>query len=238
MTSNLIYTTEDILAMLDRLLAPRGGPWWDGFFADRSKPCPFFVEWPDENLVEYFESTEIKPGRVLELGCGHGRNAVFLASRGCRVDAVDFSAEAISWARERAQAASVTVNFLCCSIFDLRIEAGSYDMVYDCGCFHHLPPHRRKDYVDLLTAALKPSGAFGLVCFAPEAGSGLTDQEVYEQRTLAGGLGYTEASLRAIFSRHFQIASLRRMREVPPDCQVFGKDFLWTALMRRTACGT
>ncbi len=29
----------------------RGGAWWDEFFGDRSKPCPFFVEWPDENLV-------------------------------------------------------------------------------------------------------------------------------------------------------------------------------------------
>lgn len=47
------------------------------------------------------------PGRVLELGYGNGRNAVYLAGQGCHADAVDFSAKAIGWARERAAAALV-----------------------------------------------------------------------------------------------------------------------------------
>jgi hypothetical protein len=36
-------------------LEGRSKAWWDEFFADRSKRCPFFVEWPDENLVGWFE---------------------------------------------------------------------------------------------------------------------------------------------------------------------------------------
>lgn len=75
----------------------------DGFFSDRAKPCPFFVEWPDENLAEWFHKDLLVPGHVLELGCGNGRNALFLTELGCRVDAVDFSQEAISWASERAR---------------------------------------------------------------------------------------------------------------------------------------
>ncbi len=79
---------------------------------------------------------------MLELGWGHGRNAVYLASLGCAVDAVDFSAEAISWARERARQACVRVSFQCCSLFNAACEPGAYDLVYDSGCFHHLPPRR------------------------------------------------------------------------------------------------
>jgi hypothetical protein len=56
----------------------RGGAWWDEFFEDRSKPFPFFVEWPDENLVAWFGAGLLTPGRVLELGCGPGRNAIYL----------------------------------------------------------------------------------------------------------------------------------------------------------------
>lgn len=39
---------------------------------------------------------------VLELGCGHGHNALYLSSKGCIVDAVDFSESALDWAKERA----------------------------------------------------------------------------------------------------------------------------------------
>ena len=58
MADKLILTTSDVLEMLDRLLEQREGEWWDKFFADRNKPCPFFVEWPDENLVEYSKVPE------------------------------------------------------------------------------------------------------------------------------------------------------------------------------------
>jgi len=157
------------LRTLDTLLAERGGEWWSEFFADRSRAIPFFASWPDENLAGWLDDGHLTPGRVLEIGCGNGRNAAYLAGRGCRVDAVDYSQEAIGWARERAEAAGVAVSFQCCSIFDAQIEAGAYDLVYDSGCFHHLAPHRRQDYLDLVGAALKPGGRFGLVCFRAAA---------------------------------------------------------------------
>ncbi|MFI1001218.1 SAM-dependent methyltransferase, partial [Streptomyces galbus] len=53
-----IRTVEDVLRLLDGLFAPaadrwggRGGGWWDDFYADRSRPVPFFADKPDENLV-------------------------------------------------------------------------------------------------------------------------------------------------------------------------------------------
>jgi 2-polyprenyl-3-methyl-5-hydroxy-6-metoxy-1,4-benzoquinol methylase len=119
-----IYTSDDVLRMLDALLTRRGDAWWNEFFADRGKPCPFFTEWPDENLVAWFGEGLLAPGRVLELGCGHGRNATYLASRGCSVDAVDFSAQAIGWARKRAKRAGAPVAFQCCSIFDATFTEG------------------------------------------------------------------------------------------------------------------
>jgi len=66
--------------------------------------------------------------------------------------------------RERAARAGAAVDFQCCSIFGAALAEGSYDLVYDSGCFHHLPPHRRRDYVALVRAVLKPGGRYGLVC--------------------------------------------------------------------------
>jgi SAM-dependent methyltransferase len=230
-----IYTTDDTLRMLDRLLADRGGAWWDTFFADRAKPCPFFVDQPDENLVEWFDQGRLSPGRVLELGTGQGRNATYLAGRGCSVEAVDFSAEALRWAGERAAGAGVAVNFVCGDIFDVPIAAGGYDLVYDSGCFHHLAPHRRRDYVELVRRALAPGGAFGLVCFGPDGGSGLTDQQVYEQRSLGGGLGYDDSQLRALWDVDpWVVEVLRPMRAQGAGGSVFGVEFLSVLLARLT----
>ncbi len=56
------------------------GQFWDAFYRDRDKGVPFFIEAPDENLATWVEEGRLPSGRVLELGCGPGRNAVYLAS--------------------------------------------------------------------------------------------------------------------------------------------------------------
>jgi SAM-dependent methyltransferase len=145
---------------------------------------------------------------------------------------VDVSRKAILWAEERARNSGFRINFLCQSIFDLQLEASVYDTVYDSGCFHHIPPHRRMNYLELVQHALKPAGLFGLTCFTPEGGSDLSDWEVYRRRTLGGGLGYSEGRLRRIFEGQFEILELRRMKEMDTGSGLFGKAFLWTMLMR------
>jgi SAM-dependent methyltransferase len=226
-----IYTCDDVLRMLDSLLEDKGGAWWDEFFAEGSPPRPFFTTRPDENLAEWFAGGLLTPGRVLELGCGQGRNAVYMAGLGCRVDAVDFSSEAIAQAKERAGQVGRQVNFRCCSIFDTEIADGAYDLVYDSGCFHHLPPHRRKSYVALVQRALKPGGRYGLTCFRPEGGGGLSDQQVYERASLGGGLGYTGDRLRTLWDRPpFSLHVLRQMNKTDDQESCFGVDWLWTLL--------
>jgi SAM-dependent methyltransferase len=220
--------------VVSRSLPGTDGAWWDGFFADRSRGIPFFADQPDENLAEWFTDGVLEPGRVLELGCGNGRNATYLAGLGCAVDAVDFSAEAISWARERADKAGARVGFQCCSIFDAEFPAGSYDLVYDSGCFHHLPPHQRADYVRLVARALRPGGSLGLVCFRPEGGSGYTDDQVYERGSLGGGLGYSAEGLRSYWDTPpFLVRVLRQMKQTDSQATRFGLDLLWVMLAVR-----
>jgi SAM-dependent methyltransferase len=176
MQDQFVYTCDDVLGMLDALLSGRDGTWWDAFFADTSRPVPFFTRRPDENLAGWFRDGLLTPGRVLELGCGQGRNAIYLTGLGCGAGAVDFSPHAIGEARKRAGQAGRRVTFRCCSIFDAEVTDGSYDLVYDSGCFHHPAPHRRTTYAGLAHRALKPGGRYGLVCFRPEGGSGFTGQ--------------------------------------------------------------
>ncbi|MEU7580333.1 class I SAM-dependent methyltransferase [Streptomyces sp. NPDC041068] len=241
-----IRTTDDVMRLLDGLFAPEadrwttdGAAWWDGFYADRDKPVPFFVAKPDESLVSYVERGIVTPGRALDLGCGPGRNALHLASLGFDVDAVDLSPTAVAWAEDRAREAGARVRFHRGDAFDPTATelTGPYDLIHDSGCFHHLPPHRRVGYLALVDRALAPGGHFSLTCFAAGErgmGSELDDAEFYRGGGLRGGLAYTAESLRGIF-RDLTEVEVRRMRDEAADSPHFGEPFLWTALFRRDA---
>lgn len=217
--------------MLDSLLRePKG--FWDDFYNDRSKEIPFFkVKGPDENLVDYFENG-LAPNRVLELGCGPGRNAIYMAKKGCKVEALDLSFNAIEWAKERSQEEGVLIDFQCVSLFDFKFQPNTYDFIYDCGLFHHLAPHRRLSYLAFIKKALKKDGYFGIVCFNTNGALNTPDWEVYREGSLKKGIGYTEYRLKEVFINDFNIINFRKMKKITPPVELFGEDFLWVSLMK------
>ncbi|MFC8722166.1 class I SAM-dependent methyltransferase [Kitasatospora sp. NPDC057198] len=244
-----VRTVEDVFALLDglfstapeadggRLATGDGREYWDRFYTDRTRPVPFFAEKPDESLAAHLDRGLITVGRALDLGCGHGRNALHLAARGFRVDAVDLSPVAVAWGEERARAAGADVRFHCGDAFAPSATEldGPYDLVVDSGCLHHLPPHRRIGYLALLDRVLAPGGHLALTAFAagPDGmGSELSDAELYRARSLEGGLAFTPDGLRRIFAGLTEV-ELRRMREQPDGSELFGVPFLWAALFRR-----
>ncbi|MEU8363602.1 class I SAM-dependent methyltransferase [Nonomuraea sp. NPDC048882] len=235
-----IRTIDDVMELLDRMFAAgadrwteQASGWWDEFYADRSRQVPFFTGGPDESLASYVDRGLLVPGRALDLGCGPGRNAVYLALLGFEVDAVDLSPTAVEWGWERAREAGAEVRFVCGDAFT-SAPAGPYDLVYDSGCLHHLPPHRRVSYLALLERVLAPGGHLGLTCFAAgRMGSEQPDEDFYRDGRLHGGLAYTPQELRRIFSGYTEV-ELRPMTEQPRDAPLFGQAFLLSALFRRT----
>ncbi|NMH74229.1 class I SAM-dependent methyltransferase [Bacillus sp. RO2] len=226
-----IINNEDLYEMLDGLLREPEA-FWNDFYKDRNKEIPFFkVNGPDENLVSYLENG-LLPKRVLEIGCGPGRNAIYLAKMGCIVDAIDISESALNWARERAFSEKVDINFHHASLFDYKFELNTYDFVYDSGMFHHLAPHRRLSYVETIKKALKKDGHFGLVCFNTKAAAETADWDVYKQGSMHRGIGYSEERLMRIFSKDFKIIEFREMVKDPQVNDIFGEAFLWTSLMQ------
>jgi SAM-dependent methyltransferase len=231
----LIKVNEDVLEMLDVLLQEQKSFDWDVFYTDRNKNVPFFEECPDENLVDYITKGIITSGRVLELGCGPGRNAIYLAEKGFSVDAVDSSLEGLEWAKERAEEKQVKINFINENIFHWDYEEGAYDFVYDSGCFHHIPPHRRVNYLDLVEKALKPGGYFALTAFieeGPLGGAKMTDWDVYRLKSMKGGLGYSEEKLKTIF-HGFSPIEIRLMKELPKSEGKFGFAGLRASLFKK-----
>lgn len=210
---------------------------WDDFYSNRDKKIPFFENKPDENLVSYLARGLLNGGNVLELGCGPGRNAIYLADNHFHVDAVDLSEESLKWAAERANKRNLKINFINQNLFKLDIKESHYDLVYDSGCFHHIAPHRRADYIHLVKDSLKPGGYFAITCFVengPLGGSDISDWEVYRVKSLQGGLGFTEDKLKRIF-HDFDCIEIRKMKNVHEDELVFGVDGILTAIFQKRA---
>ena len=233
-----IHTVEDVMKLLDGMLPMK--VIWEPFYAEGKRTPPFLQNIPDENLVGYFEDGRIRCGRAIDLGCGIGRNAIFMARAGCRVDAVDLSETAISRAKAFARQEDVVVDFRAGSVFEMALPAAHFDIVYESGLLHHLQPHRRPCYLEMVCGMLKPEGRYGMTCFGPELAPSPEDWAVYESREMPPGIGYTEERLRAILEPHFEILEFRSMRELSADTGLFGMKGMWTVLMKprvRNRCG-
>ncbi|MDN4595426.1 class I SAM-dependent methyltransferase [Polycladomyces subterraneus] len=102
-----------------------------------------------------------QPGEVaLDIGCGAGREAIFLAQCGYRTIGVDMTAKALEIARERAREEGVPVDFRQGNALDLPIEDESVDFVNDRGCFHLIPEADRSRYASEVLRVMKPGARF------------------------------------------------------------------------------
>lgn len=129
---------------------------------------------PPPELIELAAAT--RPGRVLDLGCGYGRSAIYLAQRGWQVDGVDFVALAVEEARSRARAAGTVVAFYHASVTDLSFLEPPYDLAVDVGCGHNLGPAGWQAYHAELRRLLRPGGLFLLFSHVREAGEEARDE--------------------------------------------------------------
>ncbi|SDQ97907.1 class I SAM-dependent methyltransferase [Actinopolyspora saharensis] len=107
-------------------------------------------------------------GEVLDVGCGPGDNAVFLAGRGHAVTAIDAASAAIAEARQRAHGLDVT--FDVADATELEGYAGSFDSVLDSALFHTLGEEGRRHCVRALHRVTRPGGRLSMLCFADVAG--------------------------------------------------------------------
>jgi SAM-dependent methyltransferase len=107
---------------------------WEARYA--SKDAPWDTGRHDSNLEAFLAQHPIAPCEALELGCGTGTNAIWLASQGFNTTAVDVSLLALIEAREKAARAEVKINFVEIDICQSLLPGGPFGFVFDRGCFH------------------------------------------------------------------------------------------------------
>lgn len=97
---------------------------------------PWDIGEPSRQLVDFVQSYPVVPGRALDVGCGTGTNALWLARQGFEVFGVDISDVAIDRARARMDGVDLPCRFATLDFLNDTVPGGPFSFVFDSGCFH------------------------------------------------------------------------------------------------------
>jgi 2-polyprenyl-3-methyl-5-hydroxy-6-metoxy-1,4-benzoquinol methylase len=130
---------------------------WDQLYARLAAQIPDGE--PNPTLVT--EVSGLQPGRALDIGCGVGSDAIWLASQGWKVTALDVSQVALDRAAARARKAAVQVEWIHARLEDALLPAGGFDLVNaHYPALRHSPKH---DAAKALLATVAPGGTLLVV---------------------------------------------------------------------------
>ena len=192
--------------------------------AYKGKP-PWDIDRPQREYIQLEEAGEIV-GSVLDVGCGTGENALFLAVHGHEVWGIDFTLAAIQKAHEKAARRHLTTTFLELNVFELHTLGRTFDTVIDSGLFHTFSDKERPLFVDNLAAVIRRGGTYFMLClseFTPKLDySNLNDfipdigklkQEDYGRpmgRWADGPRRVTQAEIKELFRDGWRINYIRQ----------------------------
>jgi SAM-dependent methyltransferase len=191
---------------------------WDKRY--RQAQLPWEAGRPSTELRRVLAEWHIQPCPAVELGCGTGRNTVWLAEQGFEVLGVDVSPLAVQRAREYRTIPGTPVRFLAADLLDWWRLGGPYCFLFDRGCYGALRTFDRDGYLRTLEQVLVPH-ALGLLL------TGNADEPEDED----GPPVLEERELREDFEPLFEVLDLHCFRFDAAEGQ---KRYLgWSCLLRR-----
>ncbi len=131
---------------------------WDRFYAGDGDGTPLWSGEPNPALVA--EMSSLPPGTALDVGCGEGADAIWLARQGWQVTAVDPSRVALDRAQAAAHAAGVDITWVHAGLLDMPDGTAIHDLVSA-----HYPVLRRRDDDATVTALIRAVAPGGTLLF-------------------------------------------------------------------------
>jgi SAM-dependent methyltransferase len=156
-------------------MAPMTTPPWDN-----NAPSESVISWQTHGWVH---------GDVLDIGCGLGDNAIYLAQMGHTVTGLDISPTALITAEQRASDAGVEVHFAVADSTKLEGYTDAFDTVIDSGLFHSLDDDGRRSYAAAVHRATRPGATLLLSCFSDANPVGEDWRPAVSEETLRDVLG-------------------------------------------------
>ena len=157
---------------------------------------PWDIGRPQREIIRLAEEREIIGG-VLDVGCGSGENALYLAHLGFEVWGIDAASSAIKKAREKAKERGIKVKFLVGDALRLQSIQNKFDTVIDCGLFHVFTDEERPIFAASLSSVLIPGGRYFMLCFSEHEPGSFGPRRV------------TQVEIRATFNKGWKINYIR-----------------------------
>ena len=152
------------------------------------------VAWHERGLLG-----DLDGARVLDIGCGSGRNSRWFAEQGATVEGIDLAAPLLESARPTMPD---WVNLTATDVLRDPAAGRAVRLVYDSGCFHHIAPHRRITYLDRVLPTVREGGRFGIVTFAAGRMQTPSRPGVVTSRDTDGGMAFPRIEdLQPLFDR-------------------------------------
>lgn len=159
---------------------------------------PWDISRPQPAFVELVRAGELSKGLVLDIGCGTGENALFLAENGFSVVGVDLSNRAIAAAKEKAIVRRLKVDFRVGNALSLSFQASHFGNCIDSGLFHTFNDHDRLAFAREIARILRTNGRYFMLCFGDK-----------EPTNWGGPRRITKEEIEATFSPLFEIDYIR-----------------------------
>jgi SAM-dependent methyltransferase len=175
--------------------------WDEIYFRHSLEEIPWHSDKPDRELIDLIEKSKIEAYSTLDVGCGAGTDAIYLASKGCKVTAIDVSHEAIRIARERAEKADVKVNFIVGNFLYVEFDNETFDFINDRGCFHHMNPLDREEFAMKINKVLRNNGYYFIRCWSDK-----------EEEREHGPYRISRDEIKNTFSKFFKIGEIKDFR--------------------------
>jgi SAM-dependent methyltransferase len=144
---------------------------------------PWDIGRPQRAVVELAESDEIV-GSVLDVGCGTGEHALYLAERGHEVLGIDSAERAVELARAKAVERGSDAGFRVWDALRAHELGRTFDTALDIGLFHTLSDEERPDYARSLHDALSPRGRAFVLCWSERNPWGFGPRHVTQMELL------------------------------------------------------
>lgn len=188
---------------------------WDRDYRGATR-APWDIGQPSAELRTLVEGGSIRACRAVDLCCGSGSDAVYLARYGFKVTAIDIAPTALSQGIQKAESAGVSVNWVLADVLALP-SLKPFDFVYDRGCYHVVRNQNLNAYLEAIHRLSHPGTEFLLLAARRDEGPGISPSS-----------GVAEDEIDFDFGRLFQIEQLREIRlqsnvpgPGPPGWEVF-----------------
>jgi ubiquinone/menaquinone biosynthesis C-methylase UbiE len=132
---------------------------------------PWDVGHPQAEFVRLANDGKIR-GRVLDVGCGTGENAIFFAGLGLEVWGLDASPLAIERAKRKASERDSRAAFVVGDALQLEKLNQTFDTITDSGLFHVFSDDERGLFAKSLRSALNKGGTYFMLCFSQKEPAG------------------------------------------------------------------